>query len=77
MPNDELFLCSQLMKVSASRTVTVGNLEDICATSCTVAIEVSPPVGTQVTIRCIECPLGKRSCTDCRWRAVQTHRMIF
>jgi hypothetical protein len=74
MPDDERFLCSQLMKVSAGRTVAIGNLEDICETGCTVAIEVPPPIGTQVTMRCIECPLGKKSCTDCRFRGrVRSH----
>jgi hypothetical protein len=74
MQDSRLFLCSQLMQVSASRTVTIGNLEDICATRCTVAIEVPPPIGAQVTIRCLECPLGKKGCTDCRFRGwVRSH----
>jgi hypothetical protein len=74
MQDGEVFLCSQLMKVSTSRTVTIGNLEDICATKCTVAIEAPPQVGLQVTIRCIECPVGKKGCTDCRFRGwVRSH----
>lgn len=71
---DELFLCSQLMKVSANRTVTIGNLEDICATRCSVAVEEPPPIGARVMIRCLECPLGKKSCTECRFRGlVRSH----
>ena len=74
MQDRDLFLCSQLMKVSASQTTTVGNLEDICATTCTVAVEVPPPIGAQVSIRCIGCPLGKKPCTDCRFRgSVRSH----
>jgi hypothetical protein len=71
---DELFLCSQLMKVSSNRAVAIGNLEDICATGCTVAIEGPPPIGAQVTIRCMECPLAKKGCTDCRFTGwVRSH----
>jgi hypothetical protein len=30
MQDDRLFLCSLSMKVSASRPVTIGNLEGVC-----------------------------------------------
>jgi hypothetical protein len=70
----DLFLCSQLMRVSVGRTVSVGNLEDISPDCCTVTIDAPPPIGAQVTMRCVKCPLGKKSCTDCRFKGtVQCH----
>ena len=68
MQDVELFLCSQLMTVTTRGAVSAGNLEDIGAHRCTLAIETPPPVGAQVTLRCIECPLGKKSCTACRFK---------
>jgi hypothetical protein len=67
MQGMERFLCSQLMRVSEGRTVRIGNLEDICSDGCTITMEVPLPIGTQVTIRCIECPKGKKACTDCKF----------
>jgi hypothetical protein len=68
MPDDDFFLCSQLIRVIAGRTVRIGNLEDIRTDRCTVTLEEPPPVGAQVTVRCIRCPQGKKSCTECRFR---------
>jgi hypothetical protein len=74
MQDRELFLCSQLMRVSQGRTGSVGNLEDICPDSCTITLDEPPPIGAQVTIRCVRCPLGMKSCTDCRFKGtVQCH----
>jgi hypothetical protein len=74
MQNSEFFLCSELMSVWTGHTVNIGNLEDICPDRCTIAIDLPSPVGVQVTIRCIECPHGKKDCTDCRFKGwVQCH----
>ena len=75
MQDGESFLCSQLLRVFAGRAVRTGNLEDICSERCTVLVEELPPIGTRVTIRCIECPNGKKSCTDCRFKGrVRCHQ---
>jgi len=68
MADDELFLCSQLMSVSTGRTVRIANLENISPDGCTLKAEAPPPIGAQVTMRCIACPLGKKSCVDCRFK---------
>ena len=74
MPTGKLFLCSQLMRVSTGRGSTIGNLEDIRPDKCTVSVEALPPIGAKITMQCIECPLGKKSCTDCRFTGrVQCH----
>jgi hypothetical protein len=66
MPDSELFLCSQLIRVSTGRTRSIGNLEEIYPDGCTITIEVPPPpIGTQVRMQCIACPQSKKSC-DCR-----------
>jgi hypothetical protein len=68
MQNGELFLCSQLMRVSEGRSVSIGNLEDIYSNGCTIRMELPLPIGAQITIQCIGCPQGKRSCTACTFR---------
>jgi hypothetical protein len=74
MADRELFLCSQLMRVTTDRTLSVGNLEEIYPRGCTITIEVPPPIGAQVRMRCIACPQGKKSCSDCSLKGrVQCH----
>ncbi len=68
MPDDELFLCSELVRLSAGRTAIVGNLELISSQGCTVTVDMPMPIGSEVRMRCLECPLGKKSCTECVFR---------
>lgn len=68
MQKDDSFLCSQLVRITVGRTVVVGNLEEICEISCTVTLEDSLAIGTEVRMHCVACPLGKKACTECRFR---------
>src|SRR5579862_4948201 len=61
------FLCSELIQVSTSSLVQIGNLEQICADRCTVLMATPPPVGAIVRMRCLQCPRGRKSCTECRF----------
>jgi hypothetical protein len=67
MEDHGLFLCSHLMKVSGGRTERIGTLEEIYSDGCAIRIEVPLPIGTQISIRCIECPNGDQSCIDCKF----------
>lgn len=67
MRDDKEFLCSELIKVSANQTVQVGNLELIHAEGCTVSTPDTIAVGTKVRMQCLECPQGKRVCSECRF----------
>jgi hypothetical protein len=67
VPEDK-FLCSELVKVSAGGIAEIGNLELISPQGCVVTIAAAPPIGARVGIRCVECPLGKKTCTECRFR---------
>jgi hypothetical protein len=69
-----LFFCSQLMKVSQGRKASIGNMETIRSDACTITMDVPLSVGTQVTIRCLGCGKGKKSCTDCKFKGrVRSH----
>jgi hypothetical protein len=68
MPDDELFLCSELVRISAGRGSKIGNLEVIGPQGCTVTVDCPIPAGSEVRMHCVECPLGKKSCTECRFR---------
>ena len=69
MENGTVFLCSQLMRVSSDKAVTIGNVEEIYPDGCTITLDVPPPpIGAQIRMRCISCPLGKKSCTDCKFK---------
>lgn len=51
MRDEAHFLCSQLVKVSARHGAEIGNLEEISATHCTLAMEHGLPVGTEVRMQ--------------------------
>ena len=68
MLHSEFYLCSELVRISADGKVNVGNLEAIAPNGCTVTLESELPAGTVVRMRCLACPLGKKSCTECRFK---------
>jgi hypothetical protein len=68
MLQSEFYLCSELVRISTGGKVNVGNLEAIAPNGCTVTLESELPAGTVVRIRCMVCPLGKKSCTECRFK---------
>ena len=68
MRNDACFLCSELVRLCAPGSAHIGNLEQISRTGCTVFLDDPLPIGTRVWMRCVECPQGKKSCTECRFR---------
>ena len=68
MPDEKHFLCSQLVRVSTGRAAEVGNLEEISAAHCVVAVQHGLPAGTHVMMQCLECPAGKHACIECVFR---------
>jgi hypothetical protein len=68
MQHEDFFLCSELVRVSAGRTAAIGNLEEISPDGCVVTLDGPVSAGTKVRMRCVECPQGKRNCTECRFR---------
>lgn len=74
MRNNESFLCSELIRISTGRHVEIGNLEQISAQGCTISTDAVIPAGHEIRMRCLTCPLGKKSCTECRFKGrVQSH----
>jgi len=65
---DKSFLCSELVRISAGPRRNLGNLEQISPQGCTISMDESLPIGQEVRMRCLACPLGKKSCTECRFR---------
>jgi hypothetical protein len=61
MQNQDSFLCSQLVRVSAGHGAQIGNLEEISATRCVVVLPYGLPVGTPVRMQCLESPAGTHS----------------
>ncbi|HVC46789.1 MAG TPA: hypothetical protein VND90_06050 [Terracidiphilus sp.] len=68
MQDQDYFLCSQLVRVSAGRGAQIGNLEEISATRCVVALQHGLPVGTQIRMQCLDCPAAGQMCTECVFR---------
>src|SRR5579871_4087241 len=73
---DDKFLCSELIQVSAGGKVEIGNLELISSAGCTLTVAAELPVGAVVKIRCLECPLGKKPCKECRFRGKVRHSNV-
>jgi len=65
---DEVFLCSELVRITAGPRRDFGNLEQISPHGCTVSMDEPLPIGQEVRMCCLACPLGKKSCTECRFR---------
>ena len=68
VPENKLFLCSELIRISAGGGSKIGNLEIIGPDGCTVTVDTLIAAGSEVRMHCVECPLGKRSCRECRFR---------
>ena len=68
MQDSKLFLCAQLVRVSAGRSAEVGQLEEISEHRCVLAVPGEIPLGTTVRMQCLECTGGNRSCTKCVFR---------
>ena len=69
MDQNTLYLCSELVSLLGPTTETVGNLEMIGSRECSVAVPESIAPGTPVKMACLECPRGKRRCSECRFEA--------
>jgi len=67
MPNDKLYLCSDLVAVSSASFKEVAQLEMIGPETCCVIMQSPLPVGTRMEMQCLECPRGEESCTRCRF----------
>ena len=65
---DERYQCSELVKFSTPQGSAIGNLERISQEDCTITAEIPVPVGTSLRMRCVECPLRKKNCTECRFQ---------
>jgi hypothetical protein len=68
MQENQVYLCSELVRISTGRNAAVGNLESITPKGCTLSMPQGPPVGTPIRMQCLECPQGKKSCTECVFR---------
>lgn len=66
--SEERYQCSELVKMSTPLGNAIGNLERIAQDDCTIAAETPVPVGTLLKMRCVECPLGKKNCAECRFQ---------
>jgi hypothetical protein len=76
MQNDDLFLCSELIRLAAGRTAVIGTLVLISPVECTVTVDAPLPAKTPVRMHCLACPLGKKSCSECRFKGkVVNHEM--
>lgn len=64
---NEQFLCSEMVRLTTGRKEKVGNLEKISTNGCTVTMDAAPSVGTQVRMRCLVCPLGRKTCKGCKF----------
>ncbi len=68
MQEGDSCLCSELIRVSGGGAVSIGNLEQISPHGCQIAMEAPIATGTAVRMHCVSCPLGKKDCTECRFR---------
>ena len=66
--SDSEFHCSELVKIKTGESEVIGNLERIDRDACTIAVEAPLPVGTLISMQCLDCPRGERSCVGCRFR---------
>lgn len=64
MPNCD-HLCSELVRISTPQGPLIAALESINRNSCTLFIEQPIPIDSRVTMSCLECPRGKKVCTEC------------
>ena len=65
MPENETYLCSELIQITAGDTRQIANLDAIGPYGCTVFTSQTLPKGTQVRLTCLECPAGVRNCATC------------
>ena len=69
MDQHTLYLCSELVRLLGPNAETIGNLELIGSGECSVAVPEPIAPGTPVRMTCLECPSGKRRCSECRFQA--------
>jgi hypothetical protein len=70
MESEDLYLCSDLIRITADAAEQIGNLESIAPGGCTVSAPVSIAVGRRVAMQCVECPQGKSACLECQFGGV-------
>jgi len=67
MRDNKASLCSDLILVSARGVREIANLERIDPNGCELTMQEALPVGQKVSLQCLECPQGKKACTECRF----------
>ena len=68
MRDNKASLCSDLILVSARGVHEIANLERIDPNGCELILQRALPVGQRVSLQCLECPAGKKACTECRFK---------
>jgi hypothetical protein len=65
MPDNETYLCSDLVQLTAGGSKQIANLDAIGPWGCTVFTSQPLPKGKRVRMTCMECPAGKKNCASC------------